>query len=228
MFKLNVAHKHLVQYSLILLFTSVLLVPGAQAQLAKGEIVYSANAGLCIPMGDFGDDKGDDAGGGKTNFTIGGEMDYGLSDVGWSLISSVSILRNGFDDDVLGLPNWDVDAGSYINIPIASGIKYEAKVSPTMTAYGQFQLAFNFLRPPNADLTQGQATGEIEVDTTTSFGFVFGGGVSFNDEITANLRFYSLGEPEPEATLSRTNGQSQTSESELGLSMVTLTAGYRF
>ncbi len=213
---------------IVTILAVTMLATGANAQLAKGEMVMSANAGFCVPMGDFGDDKGDDAGGAKTNFTIGGELDYGLSSTGLSLISGVSIMRNGFDDDALDLnASIKVDAGTWYNIPIMSGVKYEKKVSPTMALYGQFQLAFNYFRPPSADLTQGQGTGEIEADSGTSFGFVIGGGVVFNDRFTANLRLLSLGKPDVESTFS-SGGQSQTTESEIGISMLTLTGGMRF
>ncbi len=214
--------------AMVSIFSLLLISSTAAAQLVKGDMRASVNAGLGLPLGDYADDKGEDAGGATMGFTVGGEFDYVITSSGLIWTSSVSIVRNGFDEDVLDFDSTvDVDAGAWYQIPIMSGLKYEAAVSPTVDIYGQGQLGMNFFRPPGADLTQGEATGEIETDSGTSFGFCLGGGAVFNDHFGANVRILLLGKPDIDATFT-SGGESQSSESETGITLVTLTGSYRF
>jgi hypothetical protein len=215
---------------LMLLLVTVAAVP-ASAELAKGAMKPGAILGLSMPMGDFGDDKGNDAAAATMGFALGGVFDYALSSGGLIWTSSLTVIRNGFDEDLMkqGLAaGVDVDAGSWMNIPIMTGLKYETAVSPTIDLYGEGLLGLDFFMPPSADLSLNNVTAEWNSDSGTTFGFEFGGGVVINDKFIAGLKLYMLGSPDIEGTIEQEGQADQDVEGETSISMVLIHGGIRF
>jgi hypothetical protein len=213
---------------LVILFAILLASPVA-AQLNKGDFWFGVNAGLSMPLGDYGDDKGNDAGGATLGFFAAGDFDYVISSVGLIWTSSLTIIRNGFDGDALGYhSSVDVDAGGWWQVPVLTGLRYEAAVSPTIKLFGQGQIGLIYAMPPDADLSEGNVTAEYESDSGISFGFRLGGGVVFNDRFTANLGILLSNGIEADYTVTQQQQQSSSGEWETGISMITLSGGMRF
>ena len=130
-------------------------------QLQKGRFgVYGT---LSLPSGDFGDDKGNDAGLAKTGFGAGIEFNYPLGTPGLFWTTNAWLLFNGYDvdeDDIedaredefddydFDLEDFDLEIGSYMNIPIMSGLKWVLTLSPTAELYGVGQAGINFAKFP--------------------------------------------------------------------------------
>jgi hypothetical protein len=211
-------------------FLVILIASPAAAQLAKGAVAPGVYLGLSLPMGDFGDDKGDEAGGATMGFALGGVLDYALSP-GLIWTSSVSIVRNGWNEDLIKdslAAGVDIDAGVWYNIPILSGLKYEGAVSPSVCLYGEGLLGLNYFMPPSADLSAGGATAEWKSDSGMTFGFEIGGGVVINDKIVAGLKMFLLGNPDIDGTISQAGQADVDVEGETSISMLLLHAGMRF
>jgi len=219
-------------------------------QLQKGRFgVYGT---LSIPSGDFGDDQGFDAGLAKTGFGAGIEFNYPLGTPGLFWTSNVWLLYNGYDvdkDDVedaredefvdydLDIEDFDLEIGSYLNIPIMSGLKWVLTLSPTAELYGVGQAGINFAKFPGFEenLTISDEFGneydytrQVKYSLTSSLGFCFGIGLILNDKINIGLRYLGMREPEAEGTVEvEFYGESGEDEfdQDQPISIILLTAG---
>jgi hypothetical protein len=192
--------------------------------LAMVGLCYGQNgtiwAGVAMPRGDFGDDDSEDAGCAKTGIAVGAEVAFPLGSPGLFGVLGVSLLRNAFDEDILG--DWYVDfeggsfecvdgtAGAWYNIPIMGGVKYEAELSPQVKGYGLGLVGINIVKAPKFEWDDCEAyfdgyyyDGSLEFswDMTTTFGYGIGFGAVINDRINLGMRYLSLGEADIEGDM---------------------------
>ncbi|MFC1538755.1 hypothetical protein ACFL6H_04970 [Candidatus Latescibacterota bacterium] len=216
------------KYLLTLLFIMLIIPSTCFAQAVDSP--FSIFGGLAMPQGDFGDDDDlEDCGNAKTGFGAGINYTTQLTNPDLSWISSISFLMNGWDEDMLE-EEWGedtkIDAGSWINIPIMSGIKYQTSISPTMQIYLLGQGGLNIVKAPSLeasyydDYDEEWYKDELEWDTGSSFGFTFGGGIVLTDKISIGLRYYSLGEPEIEGEYKSEDDDSEKIEWEGPISIL--------
>lgn len=186
---------------------------------------FSSFGAVAVPLGDFGDDKGAEAGLAMTGFGFGGELFIPVNRDGLGVIVSGMFVSNGVDegDFVVGgfkegtfeqdgvtvtIGNVDVDAGLWVNIPILAGLKLQREVSAALKVYGQGTGGVTIVKAPKIMASglfsatdggvtvKGRITGEIEWDTAASFGFGLGGGVVISDRFDCGVRYMYLGDPE--------------------------------
>ena len=218
-------------------------------QLQKGRFgVYGT---LSLPSGDFGDDKGNDAGLAKTGYGAGIEFNYPLGTPGLFWTSNAWLLINGFDmdeDDIedayenmfafigYDLEDFDSDIGSYMNIPLMSGLKWVTALSPTAELYAVGQAGINFAKFPSMEVSGSISdwSGEYDFDTktkwsmTSSFGFCLGAGLVLNDKINIGLRYLNLGEPDAEGTIEveiDNESEEDDTDAEQPISIILLSIG---
>ena len=173
-----------------------------QQKLQKGQLTL--HAGAFFPQGEFGSTDQDDENSGfaTTGFTVVGEYTYPAGNTpGLGLIGTISFSANSIDEDELfGDSDPDeVDGGSWINVPIMVGTKYEAGFSPAVDLYGLGQVGINVSSGPTIEAEFGETGTITETQTlggATSFGFTVGAGAVINDQINVGLRYQGLGEPE--------------------------------
>lgn len=205
----------------------------AQAKVGQ----FSVFAAVSLPSGDFGDNKTEGDGYATTGFGAGVDYAHPLDTPGLTWFSTGAFLYNGFDDKGLidlgeaeGLSNVSVDGGSWINIPILTGLRYETEVSPTMDFFAAGQVGLNFYMPPTADIS-GQDGGEtvsaeFSLDSGTSFGFSIGAGLVFNNKFNVSIRYLSLGAPELEGTITYPGGSDNIETTkDTGIGVFLFTAG---
>ncbi|MBM3287370.1 MAG: hypothetical protein FJY88_08490 [Candidatus Eisenbacteria bacterium] len=228
----------------------------AQDEMGMGPS-FTLYGGLSLPQGDFGDDSGSDAGLAKTGLGIGFEGDFPLNSPGLSVTGSIFFLMNGVDEDEIEdalegewcfgeygeyvcaeIDNFDV--GSYYNVPILVGLKYEAETSPGFSMFGFGQVGMNILKFPKYEFDLEyceysncfRGSSETTFDMGTSFGFSIGGGIVVGQKGVFGLRYLSLGEPEvdgeTEVSISGYSGRGEDFEAEQSVSILLLFAGVRF
>ncbi len=211
---------------LVILVAVISSVGVCQAQSPR-QGHFTLFGALSLPQGDFGDDSGPDAGLATTGFGAFAEYSYPLNSPGLSIVASAHVLFNGFDDDVVkdqfsgifgceGDPCqlWiNLDTGSYLNVPLMFGLKYETRAATSPKFYLQGQVGMNIVRMPSIDgdvracvydeyeegYVCASAAYEIEFDSATSFGIGLGGGLILSDRVNVGFRYYSLGEPEADS-----------------------------
>ena len=191
-----------------LAFSFILLIAifsFAEQSNAQSFEVYGASS---LPQGDFSDDSIDDPDAFLAKKGFGGGVEYSLPiyarELSW--VISGAFLFNSVDkrcDDIIGC---NIDANSWLNIPVMGGVRYHTEISPAMKLYVQSQFGVNFVKAPTIEISFSEfdigeykysnVKMELTHDLTTSFGFGLGVGVIFNDKWNIGFRYFSLGEPE--------------------------------
>ena len=211
---------------IILLSSFLLFNLNSFAQEGGGFESYKTIYGiLAIPVGDFGDDSGDDAGFAKMGFGGGLEFTKALSspELGWA--TSVSFITNPLDESALqDIFGDNLETKPIFNIPILTGLKYQTEISDGMQFFGTAQLGINLIKSG----TWSYNNTEIKFDMATSFGFVIGGGLIFNDKFNLGIRYYALGKPEIEAEIFIEGDSVDTFEEEIKISIFAITLGINF
>lgn len=202
----------------ILTFVIISMPNNTMAQ-AESFTVYG---GISIPTGDFGDDNGArDDGFANVGFNLNGEYVSFFEDtpeLGW--VSSLGININGGDQDLRsGIQ--DVDIGSWINIPLLTGVRYQHNLDNGNPIYAQAKIGINFSKAPKIELNQ--VGNELTTNLATSFGLALGGGIIVNDKINLSLRYLGLGEPE----LEYESDDGGSVQFEKPISILQLTAGFK-
>jgi len=190
----------------ILLIMCMFLLWTTQSINAQSFTVFGS---LALPQGDFGDDdfEDDDAGLALTGFGGGAEYSAPLGDspgLYWAINGSV--LFNGVDDDA------SIDVGSWINIPILGGLKYQPESPSNVAFYGTVLAGINFVMVPDVEIswegTDGLGTvkrkREYSLDSVTGFAFAIGGGIVVNKKYNIGLRYFSMGKTKSEGTYKST------------------------
>lgn len=177
--------------------------------------------GLAFPQSDFGDDNvedffDDDGESGLATMGYGAGFEYSspLQSEGLSWVFSGSFFLNGVDEDEIEKEIDDddvnIDFGSYYNIPIMAGLKYESKNNPDINFYFQGMAGLNIAMIGDSEISlnmelpvydqYGNFIGYEDVDikqtysfdTATTFGFGLGGGIILNN-VNIGLRYLLLG-----------------------------------
>ena len=179
--------------------------------------------GLSLPQGDFGDDgRGNYDGYANTGFCIGLEVVMPMStpSLGWA--TNISFILNGVDDYVLNGDDYydydsDGDIGSYLILPIMSGLRYATEISDELQLFGKLQAGLNLFKAPTMEYAGYTSTFKL----ASSFGFSFGGGLIINEKTHISLQLYNLGKIT--AKWEADNGEG--SRSRFSVSTMTLTVG---
>jgi hypothetical protein len=117
---------------------------------------------------------------------------------------------------------------STMNFPVLTGLKYQAEISDHMEAFGVFQAGLNFIKPGNRGGTAGGETWGMEFDIYTSFGFSVGGGLIFNERFNIDFRYFGLGEPELEGTITDPDDNSRIEKFDQEVGALAITLGVNF
>ena len=215
-----------------LVFCIILIFLMTGLSFAQGKMgKFAVFGAISLPAGDFGDDKLVGDGYAKTGFGAGVDYAHPLGTPGLTWFSSAAFIYNGFDDSGFRalaeeeVNNPNVDAGSWMNIAVLSGLKYETELSPTMDFFALGQAGLDYYMPPGADITFEGGSAEIDLDSGITFGFALGAGLVFNNQFNVSLRYLSMGEPEVEGTVTYPGG-SNAMQADTGISMILLAVGY--
>ncbi len=206
--------------------------------------------GVSMPLGDFAGDGGEKAGYAKTGYGGGVEfcMPIGTGGLGW--IASGAFVLNGIDIDKYPIDEYEeegirivsFDMGSWMNVPLMTGVRFEAEASPALGVYGMGLGGLSLVKAPKMDIdgrfTAGTITAnfssEVTWDLVTAFCFGFGGGVIIGERFNVDVRYLNIGEPEFGGKACLTvAGSSESIDKDLekvkqSISMLLITAGVSF
>jgi hypothetical protein len=194
-----------------------------------------------MPVGEFGDDSGYEAGLANTGFGFGLAYRVPLGVPSLSLVFDAGLLANPLDTDPIefSMGGGGVDATSWWNIPVLSGIRFDAPASPLVSMYGTGLVGVSFARSPeitwsgmyydgmtwyNAKIIQKSGSG-------TSFGLKLGGGLLIADRLDVGVSYLNLGKPEFDVdTQLMFDGYSAVDglKFKQSVSMLLISAGVRF
>lgn len=197
------------------------------------KLTYGLIGYISMPSGDFADDIDIKSGFAKTGFGAGFELAMPIGSPGLYWLSTAALIYNPADISAASAKNMTGDDvtmefSPWINIPLSSGLKYQAQISPAIDFYGLGQLSFNFCNPPTVDVSEQHAdnsvtTESLKADMATSIGFIIGGGIVINTNYEISLRYLMFGKQKISYPIP---GKSTPWSYEPSISILTITFGY--
>jgi hypothetical protein len=95
----------------------------------------------------------------------------------------------------------ELDYGSWLNVPVMTGFRYDHQFSPAYTAYGLLQAGINFSKMAPRTARVGHLVVEkAEYDFARDFGFEFGLGLLYEKRYNLGFRYLSLAKPRYEGS----------------------------
>jgi hypothetical protein len=163
----------------------------------------------------------------KSGFGFGAAYTFPLGSPGLGWETDVAVIFNSVDESAGEDEYTSVKAGKWMNIPIMTGLRYAADISPTMQFFGLGQIALTMINGPDIEITDEyyDETYDYEVGSGTSFGFGVGAGLIFNSKFVISLRYLALGSAELDITI---DGEEEDVGYEPSISMMVFTAGINF
>lgn len=175
----------MIMRKLILCTAAALLLSVAPATSQSTDFGLGAFAGVSLPMGEFGNTTGVDAGGAELGFVGGLDLFYPIGNSGLTWLSTASVSAHSVDDE-----SGEGDGG-YLFIPLLTGLRYDIMAGPIGAFLtGQAGAVFN-KGPTRQDLVE-----ETSSDWGTDFGFAVGAGIQATDNLYGGVKYFPLGDVE--------------------------------
>lgn len=207
------------------------ILPLTFALPLAGQGTWSASAlgGIGVPLGDFADDSGEEAGLATIGVTVGFDLSRRIGAVeGLSWFSTLAVAAFGVDDGFvveLGLDPAQVDIGRYWGMTAATGLGYAIGTgTPALQLTGQ--LLVGAVRAPGLSVTQAGETLELDTNWEPARGVVVGAGLEISDRITLTARYTTLVNPEISGEFTYM-GSTMTLDGDQPMSWLAVAAGVR-
>lgn len=233
-----------------------LLPPRLSAQ--EGATSVTVFGSFTIPVGTYAEKIGDNAsltrrfglyygaevGLAKPGFGCGVEILTGVLTKNLSWAISVQALLNGvdhsevkdlFEDEVDDSVDVDVENGTWIHIPVLTGMTYFVDISQDVRIFGTLQGGLNITRQASRKaLVSGTPVEETTFTFAFDFGFAAGVGIEFFHSIQVGARYYGLDTPSYQGTRSLNPSyftstpyrETQISGDTRSVSMIAIYVGY--
>jgi opacity protein-like surface antigen len=201
---------------------------------------FSVHVGTAIPLSDFGDDDLDseDGGGAAIGFNMGGKYQYTLNESGLGLYVAANLNYNGLKknlkDDIQALyddmagTDVDINFTKYLNIPITAGLYYAYKANESVSLFGELGLGVDFLKATDMKMEANGGEIKLKHKSKAQFAFEFGGGLIIQDKYIFDLHYCGLGKHDLSTKIEYDGGSGDIGNSDLKVSLVTISLGYRF
>jgi hypothetical protein len=199
---------------------------------------FTANLGLCMPVGDFAEEDGSDAGGAGIGLGLGLQYTYKLMDNGLGLFGGVDILYNGLKGDVKddleqiwedeGLTDFDIKYPKYFNFPISVGLNFTYPANDQIALLANAGIALNILNMTNMTIEAEGEEMKTKFDMDSNIGFKVGAGALINDKYAVTINYLGLGEHEVDATVEFDGDEQDAGSSDIQVSVLTLCFGIKF
>lgn len=170
---------------LILPTVAALLIGAAPAAAQSTNFGLGAFAGVSLPMGEFGNTTGAEAGAAELGFVGGLDLFYPLGMTGLSWLTTASVSAHSVDEEGGG-----GDAGGYLFIPLLTGLRYDVAAGP-IGAFVTGQLGVIFNKGPEFEALIGP---DASSEWGNEFGFALGAGLQATQNVYAGLKYFPLGE----------------------------------
>ncbi|HPN36694.1 MAG TPA: hypothetical protein PK843_19490 [bacterium] len=200
-------------------FALFLVSATGPVQAQQGDLSLHLFASVSQPSGDFGKDIGPNAGATRRNGYYVGDR-VGLAQTGYGMgaelitpvwfkgmnwLFSVKGLVNGVDSRAVTSDfahhlgdslNPVMDFGSWYNIPIMTGFRYNYYFSHQIAIFGLVQAGINLAKAPAKKITVGSIVGEdTKFEFARDFGYEIGLGLLWNQTYNLCFRYLQLSKP---------------------------------
>ncbi len=212
-------------YKLSLILMFILFISTINAQEGdtlltnKEELTFNIQGIVSFPNSSFGtlsDNQtlitkrtglktGDKIGLAQTGFGIEMELNTPVWTKGMSWIISAKALinpTNGEEIESIYRSEWkdtvnvELDLGTWINIPIMTGLKYSFDVTKDFELFGLAQTGVNISKAPSLKATEGNVTiEETNYEFITDYSVEVGVGIIYNQKFKLGVNYFNGGTP---------------------------------
>jgi hypothetical protein len=164
---------------------------------AQHWVEISVAGGLGAPVGEFGDELGDEAGLAQWGLALGVDLAVPIRAVaGLAWASTLEGVTFSVDDGFLSEVSPDLpigaDLGRYWGALLFTGIGYSAPVTPDLSLRGVGQIGAGFFKSPSASFTALGETVELVTNWEAAKGLSVGIGATVGDRFTLDARWFKL------------------------------------
>jgi opacity protein-like surface antigen len=161
-----------------------LLAGAAPAGAQSTNFGLGAFAGVSVPIGEFGNTTGAEAGEAELGFVGGLDLFYPLGTFGLTWLTTASVTAHSVDEDAGG-----GGEGGYLFIPVLTGLRYDIAAG-LIDVFLTGQGGAVFHKGPSL---QGPL-GDADADWGTAFGLGVGAGLQVTDNLYAGIKYFPLGD----------------------------------
>ncbi len=197
---------------LLLLFANILIAQ-------QTEVSVHLFGGVSVPNGEFAEtinnttgitqrfglNVGDDIGLARTGFGLGGELNTPVWVEGLFWTFSTSFFINGVDGSTVQSEfrsQWgdsvavDLKFGTWLNVPVLTGFRYDLHIAGKMIVYGIGQIGVNVSNPPSMTATvDGNEIQKVNYTWARDLSYQLGIGFVYNQTYSLSIRYTDLGSP---------------------------------
>jgi hypothetical protein len=208
---------------LVSLFT-ILLSASPLLHAQEGDPAFTVYGSALVPLGKygtsigtnagvtrrFGFDIGEEAGLASPGFGAGVDFHLPVLTRGLAWVISLQALTNGITtDDATHLFRDDLDdsvavamtSGSWIHLPLMTGLSYAVSISDGIGVHVTLQAGVHVTRQASRTVTvNGLVVEETSFTFTPDFGYLAGIGISLFEDYQILVRYVNLGTPRYEGT----------------------------
>jgi len=213
------------------LVTMPLLLMDVAVVAAQAGVELSASVGLAAPVGEFGDEVGDEAGLAQWGVGLGADIAVPIRVIpGVAWTSTLQGVRFGVDEDLLSdavpdLP-MNIDLGPYWGALLFTGAGYSTEVIPGLRVRGVGQFGAGYFKSPGGTFTALGERVELVTNWEPAKGFTAGIGATVSDRFTLDARWVKLINPEITGELTY-QGVTEELSGEQQVSWVQVMVGMR-
>ena len=202
--------------------------------------MFSIHAGTAIPISDFADDdvNNDKGGGAAIGFNFGGKYQYQLNEGGLGLYLATSLNYNGLKkslkddiqvlyDDMAG-SSVDINFTKYLNIPVTAGLYYAYKANESVSLFGELGLGVDFLKMTDMKMEANGGEIKFKNKSKAQLAFEFGGGLIIQDKYIFDIHYCGLGKHDLSTSIIYDGGSEDLGDSDLKVSLITISLGLKF
>lgn len=204
------------------------LIP--RPSVAQDRLAATVFAGAALPVGDFGDDFGEEAGLATPGVVLGGEIGVPVGPVpGLFWQSTLEGMTFGVDQDLFDEffgDELDIDVGRYLAAVVHTGARYSAAVNPFVSVHGSAQVSLGVFKGPGATFSVAGETAELSTEWASARGYALGAGLTLNDRVELQAAYKRLINPEVNGEL-RYGTLVEPVEADQEVAWVQVTLGLR-
>jgi len=197
---------------------------------AQDGLAVTAYGGATFPVGDFGDEIGEEAGLATPGVVVGAEVGVPLRAVpGLLWQSTLEGMTFGVDKDLFVALLGDqgsLEVGHYWVAVVHTGARYSMPVNPLLRLHGTAQVSLGLFKAPGATVSAFGETAKFSTDWASARGYALGAGVTFSDRVDLHAAYKRLINPELSGKL-RYSGGVEPIEGDQEVSWLQVTLGLR-
>jgi opacity protein-like surface antigen len=124
--------------------------------------------------------------------------------------------------------NVDITFPKYLNIPVTAGLYYNYKANESVSLFGELGLGVDFLKMTDIKLKANGQEASFVTKSKSQLAYEIGGGLLLQDKYIIELKYCGFGKHSQSHTIEYDGGSEDLGDSDLKVSLLTVTVGFKF